>query len=291
MDDISAIMSSPVLVVEPIDSLAHARNLMLRDKINRLVVVDEETKPLGILTRGDIARVVSSRNPGPEGSFDQVLVSEVMSKSPLTLGPTDTLINAAQTMLRKGISGVPIVDNEGILVGILTKSDLTRHYAESCPGIVKIIEVETHQVATIPSAFTLYRAEELVRKKKIGRLVVVEGKTPVGIITQRDLSFAKYPTRDPQDKFRRARTVEDGDHVRKVRLTKEATVEKVMSSPPIMIRGDEYVVKAARLMVDKGIGGLPVLDSENNLTGIITKTDIAKALIIYTSRASSKKKS
>ncbi len=289
LDPISSIMSSPVQVVGPIDSLTHARNLMLRDKINRLIVVDEGTIPIGILTRGDIAREVSSRNPGPTGSFDQVLVREVMSKSPVSLKPDDTVLSAAQTMLRKGISGLPIVD-DGLLIGILTKSDITKYYAENCEGLVRINEVETHQVTTIPSTYTLYRAEELMRKQKIGRLVVVNGVTPIGIITQRDLSFATFSSRGPQDKFRRTRTIEDDEKVRTVRLPEETTVEKIMSTPPVLIQWDQYVVEAARLMVERGIGGVPVVGLENNLTGIITKTDVAKALIIYDSRSSASMK-
>ncbi len=78
--------------------------------------------------------------------------------------------------------------------------------------------------------------------------------------------------------------------MRKVRLPEEATVEEVMSRPPVTIRGDEDVDKAARLMTEMGIGGVPVIDPENNLTGIITKTDVAKALIIYDSRAPASKK-
>ncbi len=288
LSQISALMSSPVVVVSPIDTLAHARNILLREKINRLIVVDDSSLPIGVLTRSDIAREVSSRNPGREAALDRVLVREVMTKSPVSLKPSDSALRGAQTMLRQGISGVPIVDETGKLDGILSKSDLTRYYAENCPGLIKIDEVETHEVTTIPSNYTLYRAEDLMRRQRIGRLIVVNGKTPLGIITQRDLSFADYPSRGPQDKFRRTRSSdsEDDSHTRNVRLPEEATVEKVMRSPPITIRENEYVDEAARLMVKEGIGGVPVVDDENQLSGIITKTDVVKALIIYESRRS-----
>lgn len=286
LDAVSTIMSSPVQVVGPIDSLTHARNLMLSGKINRLVVVDGTNHPMGILTRGDIAREVSSRDSGTNGSYDQVLVQQVMSRSPISLKPTESVLKATQTMLKKGISGVPIVDDDGTLVGILSKSDIARYYADNCSGLVRIHEVETHQVTTIPSTFTLYRAEEIMRKKKIGRLVVVNGRDPIGIITQRDLSFANYSTKGPQDKFRRTPKLDEGGRVRKVRLSEEATVEEVMSRTPVTIREDEDVAKAARLMTHNGIGGIPVLGANNDLTGMITKTDVAKALVIYDSRSS-----
>ncbi len=277
---ISDIMSSPVQVVGTIDTLAHARNLMLRNRINRLVVVDEERKPVGILTRGDIAREASRRNPGPNEALDRVLVQEVMSKSPFSHKLNDTILDAAKTMLRLSIGGVPIVDEDGSLAGILSKTDIVRYYAENRSALVRISDVETHQVTSILSSYSLYKAEEVMRKKKIGRLIVLEGGKPIGIITQRDLSFAQYSSKGPQDKFRRTRTLWEGDQMRKVRMAEEATVGEIMSSPPVTIREEDEVDEAARLMIDRGIGGIPVVDSVNNLTGIITKTDVLRALII-----------
>ncbi len=277
-------MSSAVVVISPIDTLAHARNIMLRDRINRVVVVNNETKPVGILTRADMAREISSRPSRSTRSYDQVLVQQVMSKPLTTLKPSDAILLAAQTMLRRKISGMPIVDEDGSLVGVLSKSDIARFYADNCSGRVKVREVATHEVAAIPASVTLYRAEELMRKRRIGRLVVVNAKTPVGVVTQRDLSFAEYPTRGPQEKFRRVRTIGEGDHIRKIRTSEEATVQEVMSTPAVTITVGKDVVEAARLMQEKDIGGIPVVDAGGELVGIVTKTDIVKALIIFENR-------
>lgn len=288
LSQISAFMSSPVNVVHPSDTLTHTRNIMLHHKINRLIVIDDSTRPVGVLTRVDVAREVSRRSPQPGETFDDALVREVMTSSPVSLKPTDSVILAARTMLRHGISGIPIVDEENTLAGIVSKTDLTRYYGENCQGLVKLGEVETRVVSTIPSTYTLYRAEELMKKQKIGRLVVVKGKTPIGIITQRDLIFAKFSSGGPQDKFRRTRTEEDGSRLRTIRSPEEATVEEVMRSPLITIGENESVDQAARLMNEKGIGGIPVVNSSIELTGIITKTDVMKSLIIYEKRKASR---
>lgn len=287
---ISDIMSSPVQVVEPIDTLAHARNLMLRDGINRLIVVDEKQKPIGILTRGDIAREASSQSPSTKDALDHVLVQEAMSKPLFSLKPKDTILDAAKTMLRMSIGGLPIVNDDGTLTGILSKTDLVRYYSENSSDRVRIRDVETHQVTTILSSYTLYKAGELMRKKKIGRLIVLEGEQPIGIITQRDLSFAQYSSKGPQEKFRRARTLGEGEQMRKVRVAEETTVGEIMSSPAVTIQGEDGVDNAARLMIDRNIGGIPVVDSKSKLTGIITKTDVLRALIIRKSHSPASKK-
>lgn len=285
MSSIAEIMSSPVVVVSPIDTLAHARNLMLRNKINRLIVVDSEAKPIGILTRGDMAREVSTRTPTPAAdSFDDVTVQEAMTKSPITLKTDSAVLAACQMMLRKKVSAIPIADDNGALVGIVSKTDLARFYADNCEGFVKISEVETRNVITVPTSYSLYRSEELMHRNRIGRLVVTDASTPIGIITQRDISFTEYPAGSPQEKYRHRREVTSDSHVRSVRLPEGPTVEEAMKTPPITVLEKEDVAEAARLMMKQGIGGLPVVDERGNLTGMITKTDVVKALVIYHSR-------
>ncbi|MEM4721489.1 MAG: CBS domain-containing protein, partial [Candidatus Methanomethylicaceae archaeon] len=75
------LMNSPVVVINGTDTLAYARNLMLREGVSRLVVV-KGTRPIGTITRRDIIR--SLRNyKMRQRDFDSILVSEVM-RTPVT---------------------------------------------------------------------------------------------------------------------------------------------------------------------------------------------------------------
>jgi CBS domain-containing protein len=65
---------------------------------------------------------------------------DIMTKTPITLRPGDDIATAARTMIDKRINGLPVVDEAGVLVGILTQSDL----------------VAQQKTLSLPSVFTLF---------------------------------------------------------------------------------------------------------------------------------------
>ncbi|MCS7097887.1 MAG: CBS domain-containing protein, partial [Candidatus Methanomethyliaceae archaeon] len=69
-------MSSPVIVVGPTDTLAYVRNIMLKEGISRLVVV-ERNRPIGIITRKDIIRKIRDQKFQIR-DFDAIFVNEIM---------------------------------------------------------------------------------------------------------------------------------------------------------------------------------------------------------------------
>ena len=125
-------MSSPVRTIKPLDTAAHARELLENERINQLLVVEGDHL-VGIVTDRDLRDAFPSvidvmRRETRSGrrtfsSPDEVSVEMVMASNPLTLGPDDELAAAARLLRRERIGAVPIVENRR-LVGILTRSDL-----------------------------------------------------------------------------------------------------------------------------------------------------------------------
>ena len=117
-------------------------------------------------------------------------------------------------------------------------------------------DLMTKDVVTISSSKTVYDAAVLMTEKKIGSLIVIDGTTPVGIVTERDL-------------------------VRKVvyqrLLPQEIKISEIMSKPLVTIDPDSSIREAARLMLKNTIRRLPVV-KDNKLAGILTTTDFAKHL-------------
>ena len=117
---------------------------------------------------------------------DRVKRSESgMILNPITLGPDRPLHEATALMSRFKISGVPIVDTDGMLVGILTNRDLQFEANLARP----ISEVMTHQgLVTVPVGTTLEDAESILGEHRIEKLPVVddEGKL-CGLITVKDI--------------------------------------------------------------------------------------------------------
>ncbi len=266
---VSDIMTPRVVVINPNDTLSRARNLMLRYNISRLIVIDEFRKPVGILTETDVALKIWEESFEREARpINEILVREVMSKSVVCIKPKQPITSAAKVMLEKRISGLPVVDEEGCLIGIITKTDLTRAYAQHFPGAFRVRDLMSSPVITVHPMHTVYRVGKLMKEHGISRVIVVDNKTPIGIVTKTDLSFIE-PLRKPR-KIKYASRI--------VRLLRIPLVMDVMTPNPITVDLDEDLADAAKIMVNNGISGLPVVNNEGELEGIVTKTDVVKAI-------------
>jgi CBS domain-containing protein len=128
-------MTSPVLTVSRYSSISSAYQVMKENGIRRLPVVEND-KLIGIITLGDV------REASPSSAttlsiwelnylWAQLTVEKVMMSEVITVKPDDLILDAAELMLENKISGLPVVDSRGRLVGILTESDIFRMLVKS----------------------------------------------------------------------------------------------------------------------------------------------------------------
>jgi IMP dehydrogenase len=140
---------------------------------------------------------------------DKVKRSEAgMITEPVTLPPDALVRDALELMARYRISGVPITDAGGVLVGILTNRDLRFETDESQPVSALMT---ARDLVTAPSGTTLLEAQEILRRHKVEKLPIVdEGGRLTGLITVKDIQKrADYPlaTKDAQGRLRVAAAV------------------------------------------------------------------------------------
>ncbi len=114
-------MSSPVIVVDPDSSVSYALTLMRRRNIHSVVVdISEKNPQYGIVTRSDIRNkiLVAERNPA------ETTVREIMS-GPLVLAkPEWTLQECSQVMQEHKVDHLPVADESGALVGLISATDI-----------------------------------------------------------------------------------------------------------------------------------------------------------------------
>jgi acetoin utilization protein AcuB len=127
-------MTPSVITVTPDTPITQAHDIMQRHNIRRLPVVEND-RLAGIVTIGDV------REASPSGAttlsiwelnylWSQLQVKNVMTRKVLTVHANEPLINAARIMLEHKVSGLPVVDDEMHVVGIITESDLFRMMVE-----------------------------------------------------------------------------------------------------------------------------------------------------------------
>ncbi|NCS87342.1 MAG: IMP dehydrogenase [Ignavibacteria bacterium CG2_30_36_16] len=135
---------------------------------------------------------------------DKVKRSESgMIQNPVTLTPDKTVKDAKILMKKYGISGIPIVENGGKLVGILTNRDLRFEPNES----LVVSELMTkNNLVTAPIGTTLEKAEKLLQKYKIEKLPVVNKEGIIkGLITFKDIQKKKKHPFASKDELGRLR--------------------------------------------------------------------------------------
>ncbi len=128
-------MTSPVISVPPSTPISTAHQLMKEHGICRLPVVEHD-EVIGIITLGDV-REASPSDATTLSIWEmnylwaQLNVEKVMTRKVIVARPDDPLLDIAQIMLDRKISGLPVVDERGHLVGIITESDIFRMLVES----------------------------------------------------------------------------------------------------------------------------------------------------------------
>jgi len=126
--------------------------------------------------------------------FDRLTVADVMTVDPVTIGVEASVEAAERLMASYGIRGLPVVDPDGHLVGVVSQTDLTFGGGPSLSQLVRgrgsalrVGELMSSPPVTVAMTATLSEAARLMRDERVHRLVVVnEHATPIGVLSATD---------------------------------------------------------------------------------------------------------
>lgn len=277
---LNQIIIKKIITIGPNTSLLHAREILLRHNLKRLVIIDSKKYPLGIITEKDIAKTIYALGDKP---IKSVKVSGFMSKKLFTVKKTASVYESAKIMKRHHISSVIVLGKNGVLEGLVTKTDLASIFLTHATSPLKVSKIMTRRVVTAMPGDSLLYVESLLIHNRISRIIIQRNKVPVGIITYRDFVPAKLPhwivqSADPKEveNYKIKKDLNDFRVNQMSHLLHFKAVD-IMSSSPITVKADEDVGVAVLLMIRNGISGLPVVKN-SKLVGIITKADIVKAI-------------
>ena len=127
-------------------------------------------------------------------------VSDLMSRSVVTIGASDSCLEAVARMHRARVRHLPVVSTGGGLIGIVTDRDLRHHLF--APRVIRdvgsiavdvllkavpVSEVMSSPVMSVPAKADVVEAARIMLEDKVGSLPVVEGGKVVGIVTETDV--------------------------------------------------------------------------------------------------------
>lgn len=127
-------------------------------------------------------------------------VKELMSRELVTIGPKESCLDAVVRMQRARVRHLPVVNRDGLLVGIVTDRDLRHHlFTPRVFGVlgstpvdvlldgVRVAEIMATDVMTVEAGASVGDAAGTMRKHRVGSLPVMENGRMVGIVTEVDI--------------------------------------------------------------------------------------------------------
>jgi CBS domain-containing protein len=268
-------ISREIISLESDNTLLDARNFMIRYNISRIVILENQNLA-GIITEKDISKFLYSTFT--EKRLSEILIKDIMTKKLLTVDMNSSIDESIKIMLDNDISSVIVTDNERQNKGIITKTDIVEYCAYHVRNKYTIKDSMTKKVYTVFPDENIHMIILLMNTYKVSRIVVIDHNKPIGIVTSQDLLplsnifLEKTSNTKSTRKVNNQRFIPSG-------LSSMLLVEDIMTKSPLLTISDNADLSdAARIMIRNRISGMPVVNNKGLLSGIITKTDIVKAM-------------
>ncbi len=259
---IKNLMSEDVITVDKDQNLSDALKLLRKNNVSRLPVVNNK-ELVGIISERDIAaKLGSSKYESMPAS--RLHISSVMVKDVCTVPETMQLGEVAKIMLEKGIGSVPVMC-EDKMVGIVSKADFVTLAVGIAFDKVTVKEIMTKDLVAVSPTDRLIHARRQMMESHVGRVPVIDDEKLVGVVTSKDLmrAFIDFRKNVPE-KYQKSQI-------------KEVLVEYIMSTNPTVTSKDATISEVAKIMMETGYNGLPVVEN-GKVVGIITQTDILRLI-------------
>ncbi len=259
---IKNLMSEDIITIDKDQNLSDALKLLRKHNVSRLPVTNNK-ELVGIISERDIAdKLGSSKYESMPAS--RLHISSVMVKDVFTVPETMQLGEVAKLMLENGIGSVPVMDDNG-MAGIVSKADFVTLAVGIAFDKITVKEIMTKDLIVVSPTERLVHARRQMKEAHVGRLPVVDDDNLAGMVTSKDLmrAFIDFRKNVPE-KYQKSQI-------------KEVLVEDIMSSNPTFTSKDATISEVAKIMMETGFNGLPVVEDEK-IVGIITQTDILRLI-------------
>lgn len=269
------IMSSPVYIVEPDETVAHARNLMMKHKVGSILVVDDPLI-LGIFTKSDLnMKLFEEEAAWKRRPIDQIPIKSVMTADVVTLSPNASVAEASKLMVEKGIDHIPIFEKE--VLGIVSKTDLIRFAAKSATN-GRVGDAMTGKAIVVNTSHTLNHVIDEMEKSDVQKVIVMDNnEKAVGIVSIKDLSASELIGTDGKRSIRGSKNPKKSpSKAARYALDTPFIAEDVMTNI-VVADVSESIASAAKKIIDNNVVSLPVTKN-GKVSGMISKNDILKWL-------------
>jgi len=284
-EDLWWLFTRQTIKVTPRQSVLTASMIMHRRNFRHLPVVDEKGRIMGMISAQDIIDSLNFVLSKPDIKTSEVIesleipVERIMVYNSICVEPGDGLAEITKKMTFHNLGGMPVVDEQGIVHGIITLRDLVGLMGTSSDEIgVRVSEIMNPNVITIGQNEYLSTAVRLMSEHRIRRLPVMpEGNgsdawIPKGILSNKDAlgHVAKFAPKAPTDNGLAPTW--------SVPTRFDVPISEFMTRDVMTVSQDDDIRVAASKMMIFGIGGLVVDDTPTGRVALVTERDLVRTL-------------
>lgn len=255
--EVREIMTEP-MYIDKADTLSHALDVMEKKGIRRLLVTHDD-KFLGVLTMRNITKELGTRKKGSKPA-SSLHVATAVSDNYVKVLP-DTKVTDAVTLMVKNDGVIIVFENDRVL-GWITPAELLKN--NNLKGFVA--EIMQKNPIVVSPADRVSHVRRLMLDNNIGRVPVVEDDRLVGMVTEKDIAKAMRSFRD---------IVEGSKQDSRI---KNLIVEDIMKIGVKTVYTNTPTSDVAKLMLQENIGGVPVVNLEDQMVGLVTRRSIVNGL-------------
>lgn len=303
---VQELMRRRVVTVKPETPLAEVVTLLLQKGYRSLPVVDDQHRPIGIITDGDLLHRtdISTRLslPGEPADANQELelaalrakgqtAGDLMTTPVITVLVTAPLRDAVDKMVKHDLKRLPVVTDTGQLIGWISRIDVLRALeyhqmaqeseTEAPLTGATIADMMYRDVPVVLPGATLEETVQALEKNRRRRVVVIdEERRVLGILTDGDL-LERVQNQLQPGLLKRLRALVTGiPPAAPVSLAESKdTAADLMTAPVITIPVDASPSAALSLMIKHEIKRLPVVDQNGRLVGLLGRASLLRGLV------------
>ncbi len=284
-EDLWWLFTRQTVKVTPRQSVLSASMIMQRRNFRHLPVVDEKGRIMGMISAQDIIDSLNFVLSRPDLTTDEVIesleipVERIMVYNSICVEPGDGLAEITKKMTFHNLGGMPVVDEQGVVHGIITLRDLVVLMGTSSDEIgVSVSEIMNPNVITIEQGAYLSTAVRLMSEHRIRRLPVVPGGkgaeagVPKGILSNKDAlgHLAKVASSGISGQGQAGAD--------KASARFDTPISDFMTRDVMTVSQDDDIRVAASKMMIFGIGGLVVDDAPTGRVALVTERDLVRTL-------------
>ena len=278
MEQVQNYQNDPITIKSE-SSISDVLKKIIDEKKSRILVT-KDGEITGIITEKDLGRFLLTEDT--KEKLDEI-PSSAIAKKIISVDKHTSMAESAQTMITQSIGSVAVT-SEGKIVGIMTKTDLVRYFADTHQGEKIVGEYMSPYCAWQYSDTPLYKVVLKMIDEKISRVILrSRDEAHVGIITFRDLFGVALKHGNAED------VLDETDPMIPVIFPRKGFIsesgfggsikaEDVMSRDIVSVEYDEDLAKTCKTLLEKNINGVGVLSQQGDIIGIISKTDIVKTI-------------